>query len=112
MKTKNAIVALAAAAALAGCRKHDFKRDVIDIPGMTESNTNEIAAAMNFYEGVLPQHTGFDLAKKQATVVYDSLKVARMNLLMAIAEKGIDVTVPVKTSGPAGYIDERPERVE
>ena len=112
MKNKISIVALAAAAALAGCRKHDFKKDVLDVPGMTPGNTNEIAAAMNFYEGVLPQHTRFDLGKKQVTVVYDSLKVARMNLLMAIAEKKIDVTIPRKTSGPAGYIDERPESVE
>lgn len=105
-----AAAALLAAALLAagGCRREDFRVISFDVPGMDASNTAKIAEALRFYEGIDQKSVSFDLERKILTVRFDRMKVAQTNIRMAIEAKGVKVAWPEKT-GPAGYIDKRPE---
>ena len=64
-----------------------------------------------FYDGVVRDSLKFDMAKKQLTLRFDSLKVAQTNLRMAIEQKGIAVKYPPNTTGVAGYINKREREV-
>jgi len=92
-----AMAALAIAAALCcGCRRTDVREFEIRVPELTRENSSKVVRALMAYEGV------GDVAKldkasvvvdeKAATVKvkYDSMKVARKNLEMAIALAGFE----------------------
>lgn len=112
-KTAAAALALAAAAlAASGCRRADFRAFTVEIPGMTAANTNEIASAVLFYDGVDAASLAFDLEKKTLSMKFDSLKVAQTNIRMAIEDKGIAVAYPAKSVPVAGYINSRDAEVE
>ena len=114
MKTTTAttFAAILALAALAGCRREYWCETVIETPGLTENAKADVLAALGKYEGVDKSSVKFDFATKSVRLKYDSMKVAQTNLRMAIAAKGIEVKYPEKTSGAAGYINERPASVE
>ena len=111
MKKMHCIGMAVALAAVAGCRRTDFREVTIDVPGMTETNKQAICEALFFYDGVVRDSLKFDMAKKQLTLRFDSLKVAQTNLRMAIEEKGIAVKYPPNTTGVAGYINKRAPEV-
>lgn len=95
-----------------GCRREDFREHVFEIPGMTPENTNAIKKAVSVYNGVDMDSLEFDIGKKTLKVRFDSMKIARTNIRMAIEEKGIAVKYPEKKSGSAGYINERDKEVK
>ncbi len=113
MMKKTICIGIAAALVMvvAGCRRTDFREVVIDVPGMTETNQQAICEALFFYDGVVRDSLKFDMAKKQLTLRFDSLKVAQTNLRMAIEQKGIAVKYPPNTTGVAGYINKREREV-
>ena len=107
------LIALTAIAAFTdGCRREDFREHVFEIPGMTSKNTTTIKEAVSTYSGVDMESLEFNLDKKTLKVRFDSMKVARTNIRMAIEEKGIAVKHPEKNSAPAGYINERDKEVK
>ena len=113
MMKKTICIGIAAALVMvvAGCRRTDFREVTIDVPGMTETNQQAICEALFFYDGVVRDSLKFDMAKKQLTLRFDSLKVAQTNLRMAIEQKGIAVKYPPNTTGVAGYINKREPEV-
>ena len=113
MKIPAATLAAVSICILAGCRREDYRRFTVDIPGMTPANTNAIARAISFYEGVDADSFEWNLERKTLTLRFDSLKVAQTNIRMAIANRGIEVVFPEKNPGsPAGYLNARAEEVE
>lgn len=113
MKTIVTSALVVLTAAFAGCRRKDFREHEFEIPGMTAANTNTIATAIAVYEGVDMDSLKWDLAKKILTVRFDSMKVARTNIRMAIEEKGVKVSYPKKSKdGVAGYLNERDTEVK
>lgn len=113
MKKIFLLIALTAIAAFTdGCRREDFREHVFEIPGMTPENTNAIKKAVSVYNGVDMDSLEFDIGKKTLKVRFDSMKIARTNIRMAIEEKGIAVKHPEKNGAPAGYINERDKEVK
>lgn len=104
-------LALSFAVLAGGCRREYWCECTVDIPGLTASNANTVAEAVLVYGGVDPQSLKWDFAGRKLTLRFDSMKVAQTNIRMAIEKRGIEVRHPAKTSGPAGYIDERPPSV-
>lgn len=113
MKKIFLLITLTAIAAFTdGCRREDFREHVFEIPGMTPENTNAIKKAVSVYNGVDMDSLEFDIGKKTLKVRFDSMKIARTNIRMAIEEKGIAVKHPEKNGAPAGYINERDKEVK
>ena len=113
MKKIFLLIALTAIAAFTdGCRREDFREHMFEIPGMTPENTNAIKKAVSVYNGVDMDSLEFDIGKKTLKVRFDSMKIARTNIRMAIEEKGIAVKHPEKNGAPAGYINERDKEVK
>jgi hypothetical protein len=110
MKAKTIFAALAAAAALAGCRRTDIREYTLEVPGMTRDNIAKIREAVAGYEGVDQSSLSWDLENKRVTMKIDSMKVAETNIRLAIESKANAAVAHPKPSGPAGYIDERPGR--
>lgn len=106
MKTELIILATTVAL-LAGCRREDWRETVIEAPGLTQSNSAAVDAALSRYEGVDVKSVKKDFDKKTITVRYDSMKVAQTNLRMALTDKGIEVVFPENKTGVAGYINTR-----
>jgi hypothetical protein len=95
-------------AVLCGCRREDVRTCEISIPGLTRENRETVVRAFYLPEGpvadgVFIDSLAFDFGKKTLTLRYDSMKIAQTNLRMLIAEKGIDVAFPAKTTGRAGH---------
>lgn len=101
------ILLITAAMLSAGCRREDIREVTLEVPGLNAKNEAAVFDALGRYEGVDRRTIRFDQAKKTVTLKYDSMKVAQTNLRMSIEEKGIAVTFPKKTTGFAGYINER-----
>lgn len=78
-----------AAAVLAGCRRTDVREFAVSIPGMVESDRGAIEDALRMYGGVDKGSYSFDYEKKVLTLRYDSMQVAKKNIEMAIAAKGL-----------------------
>lgn len=113
MKKAFLLITLGALAAFTqGCRREDYREHVFEIPGMTEANAAIIRKAISVYSGVDMKSLEFDIAGKTLKVRFDSMKVARTNIRMAIKEKGIAVKYPKKNGEAAGYINERDKEVK
>lgn len=96
MTARMALFAAALVAALCGCRRTDVRDFEIKVPALTRENSSQIVGALMGYDGVR------DVAKLQKNSVvidesahtikvkYDSMKVAKKNLEMAIALAGFE----------------------
>jgi len=96
MTARTALFAAALAAALCGCRRTDVRDFEIKVPALTRENATKIVGSLMVYDGVQ------DVAKLQKDsividesahtikVKYDSMKVAKKNLEMAIALAGFE----------------------
>ena len=94
--------------ACSGCRREDPRTYAFSVPGLTEGNAAKARAAVAAYDGVDAGSIAFDFAAKTMTLKYDSMKVARTNIRMALEAAGIKADFPAKKPGsPAGYIDTR-----
>ena len=95
MTFRHAIFAIIAAAALGGCRRTDVRDFEISVPELTNANSAIVVRALMAYEGV----TDVARVSKDSIVVdeqthtvkvkYDSMKVAKKNLEMAVAALGL-----------------------
>jgi len=97
------LVAVLAAAALAGCRRTDVREMTVSIPGLSETNKSVVVGALAPYEGVLKDSYKWDFEKGTLTLKYDSMMIAQANIRYAIDEKGVKVAFPVKTDDRAGH---------
>jgi len=75
--------------ALAGCRREDMREYTLSIPEMREADKSRIAAALARYDGVDKNSYSFDFANKTLSLRYDSMKLAKTNIRMAIGEIGL-----------------------
>jgi hypothetical protein len=91
---KNIFFALALISILAGCRREDVREFTVSIPGLTESNRTAVVAALAKYNGIEKDSFKWDFSAKTLTLRYDSMQIAKTNIRMAIAEKGIEVEFP------------------
>ena len=107
MKTPFAVAAAVLAAAFAGCRRTHPQEFTVSLPGLVETNSAIVAATVRALPGVDGDSLKFDFAGKTLTLVYDSMQVAKTNIRMAIAERGVEVEFPTNATGRAGYIDSR-----
>ena len=108
MNTKVCILAVVAGlAALAGCRREDWREVTLEVPGLTRDSKAKVESALSRYSGVDKGSYKFDFDKRILTLRYDSMQCAQTNLRMAIEEKGVEVTFPTNTTGHAGYINTR-----
>ena len=96
MTLRHAVLAILAAAAICGCRRTDVRDFEIKVPELTRENANRIVGPLMGYEGVsdvakLYKNTiVVDEATRTIKVKYDSMKVAKKNLEMAIALAGYE----------------------
>ena len=104
---KISIIALVAIVSLTGCRREDWREVTISSPGLAQTNSPAVAAALSRYEGVDISSLKFDFEKKEIFLRYDSMKVAQTNLRMAIEAKGVEVSYPENPTPYAGYLNER-----
>ena len=92
MKTPlSAVFALALVALLSGCRREDVREFTVSIPGLTEANQAQVVEALSKYEGIKKDSYEWDFAAKTLRLRYDSMQIAKTNIRMAIADKGIKV---------------------
>ena len=90
----------------AGCRREDVRELTILLPGLAEANTNTIVKALSAYAGVKPDSIRWDIPGGKLTLRYDSMMIARINILDAIDAVRSDtftVVYPEKTDDHAGY---------
>ena len=106
---KKILPVAAVLALLAGCQREDWREEAFSIPGLDVANTNKVYDAVSRFSGVERASLKFDLEKKLVLLRYDSMLLAKMNIIMAIDEAGVEVEYPdiKKESGKAGYINER-----
>lgn len=90
-------------ALVSGCRREDVREYTFSIPGLAETNQAQIVEALAKYNGIQKNSYRWDFAQKTLTLRYDSMQIARTNIRMAIAAKGIKVDFPENTTGRAGY---------
>ena len=88
---KKIFFAIALISVLAGCRREDIREFTVSIPGLTESNRATVAAALAKYNGIDKDSYKWDFSAKTLTLKYDSMQIAKTNIRMAIAEKGVEV---------------------
>lgn len=112
MRHSFAVFCAALAIFASGCRRKDFREHEFSVPGMTAANTNEIRSALAVYDGIVKESLRFDLQRKTLFVKFDSMKVARTNIRMAIKDRGIEVSFPQKSNAVAGYLNERDAEVK
>ena len=91
---KNIFFAFALISSLAGCRREDVREFTVLIPGLTVSNRTAVVAALAPYNGIEKDSFKWDFSAKTLTLKYDSMQIAKTNIRMAIAEKGIEVEFP------------------
>lgn len=75
-------------AALAGCRRVDWRDFTVDVPGATAADEAAIRGALVQYEGVDAASIAFDADSHSVKLRYDSMKLAKKNIEMAIAGVG------------------------
>jgi hypothetical protein len=81
--------------ALAGCRREDVREFTVSIPGLSETNQALVVSALDKYEDAIDRDSfRWDFEKKTLTLRYDSMKVAKTNIRMAIGKKGVKVEFP------------------
>ena len=96
MTARMALFAAALAAALCGCRRTDVRDFEIKVPALTRENSSKVVGALMQYDGVrdvakLEKNTVvIDESSRTVKVKYDSMKVAKKNLEMAIARAGFE----------------------
>ena len=86
-----AVFTLALVALLSGCRREDVREFTVSIPGLTEANQAQVVEALSKYEGIKKDSYEWDFAAKTLSLRYDSMQIAKTNIRMAIADKGIKV---------------------
>ena len=74
--------------ALAGCRQKDIRDFDVEVPALTQANTNAVRNALAGCSGVDVSALKFDLENHRVTVRYDSMQTAKKNIEMAIAKAG------------------------
>lgn len=79
---------------LAGCRREDIREFTVSIPGLAESNRVTVVEALAKYNGIDKTSYKWDFSAKTLTLKYDSMQIAKTNIRMAIAGKGIEVDFP------------------
>ncbi len=96
MTFKHAAIAILAAIVLCGCRRTDVRDFEIKVPELTQKNASVVVNALMAYEGVTDvakrekNSITVDAEAKVVKVRYDSMKVAKKNLEMAIALAGFE----------------------
>lgn len=103
MKLRLAVLALAAAAALAGCRRADIREFTVEIPDLAQSNQRTVMRALAKQPGIDSSSYKWDFDRHTLTLKYDSMQVAQTNIRMAIEAKGLKVVYPENTTGRAGH---------
>lgn len=91
MKTPLFAVFALALVTLSGCRREDVREFTVSIPGLTEANQAQVVEALSKYEGIKKDSYEWDFAAKTLSLRYDSMQIAKTNIRMAIADKGIKV---------------------
>ena len=101
MKKIGVLVALLLLLSGGACRKTDFKKVEISVPGMkNEACVQLITDAIRKQPGVISVET--DLEAGKVTVTYNSMLVARKNLEFAVAGAGFNADeTPAFTSAVA-----------
>lgn len=93
---RTALFAAAVAVAMCGCRRTDVRTFDISVPALTRDNSAKVVGALMGFEGVsdvakLQKNTiVIDESTHTIKVKYDSMKVAKKNLEMAIAQAGYE----------------------
>lgn len=96
MTFRYAALVILAASAIAGCRRTDVRDFEIKVPELTRANASMYVNALMAYDGIkdvakLDKNSiVVDEAARTIKVKYDSMKVAKKNLEMAIALAGFE----------------------
>jgi copper chaperone CopZ len=85
-------------AALASCRRNDFRTITIDVPGMkSDARVAIVSNKVRQIQGVQSAPILIDRERRSVTVTYDSLVLSLKNIEATIAEAGFDANdVPAK----------------
>ena len=97
--------------ALAGCRLKDEKEVVVEVPALTQENTNSIRNALAGCSGVVASALKFDLERHCVTVRYDSMQTAKANILDAIAKIGFEASAEFESNGKVVTNSVKPEHM-
>lgn len=72
-----------------GCRQHDWRELVIDIPEMhNEASVRMVVQALSAGPGIKPDSVMVDPVKRKVIITYDSLLAADMNFVHLVAGAG------------------------
>lgn len=118
MTARTALFAAALAAALCGCRRTDVRDFEIKVPALTRENSNKVVGALMCYEGVSDVARAqknsivIDESAHTVKVKYDSMKVAKKNLEMAIASAGFEANGVTPESVGAKRAEAKPEEAK
>ena len=93
---------------LSACRKNDMRTIDVSVPQMkNEACAKKIAEAIYRLGGIQRESLQFDLAKRSASLTYDSMVLARKNIEFAIANAGFAANeVPANAEAAAKLPDE------
>ncbi len=83
-------LAAAALCVAAGCRRTDVRDFEVSIPALKAENEPAIRSALSGFEGVDKASLKFDRQGRKLTLRYDSMKLAKKNIEMAIAKAGFE----------------------
>jgi copper chaperone CopZ len=83
-------LALVLSVAFVGCRRTDVRDFTVTVPSMTQEDVSIIKEALSVYGGVDQSSLKFDLASRTVKMKYDSMQLAKKNIEMAIAKKGLE----------------------
>ena len=75
-------------AALAGCRRVDWRDFDVKVPTATAADVAAMRGALAQYEGVDAASIAFDENARVLRLRYDSIKLAKKNIEMTIARLG------------------------
>ena len=76
--------------ALAGCRQKDIRDFDVEVPALTQANTNAVRNALAGCSGVDVSAIKFDVENRRVTVRYDSMQTAKKNIEFALAKIGLE----------------------
>lgn len=107
MRINAILLAIALLASVSGCRKEDIKEIEIKFNQPIAGEHHNAGAALGRFRGIQSGSLIFDDKKRTMRLRYDSMQLARINILMALEEKGFSVVYPTNSTGKAGYINER-----
>ncbi len=92
---KKIFIIMSIVLAFAGCRRTDVRDFTVSMPELTPADAPAIQAALAQYAGVDQKSVKFDFAARTLKLKYDSMQIAKKNIEMSIAERGLtanDVT--------------------